>query len=132
VPNAVEEALRLDSPVQGLFRTATEEIEFGGVHLPSGAHLELLYASGNRDEGHFNDPDRFDLRRHASSNHMAFGFGIHFCIGAPLARSEGRVALEALLDRLPNLRLAGGQTPEHHPHFFLRGLKRLALAWDVC
>jgi cytochrome P450/nitrite reductase/ring-hydroxylating ferredoxin subunit len=131
LPNVVEEALRLDSPVQGLFRTATEEIVVGGVRIPQGAHLELLYASGNRDEAHFANPDRFDLHRTESNNHMAFGFGIHFCIGAPLARLEGRIALEAIVDRLPNLRLARGQTVEHHPHFFLRGLKRLELEWDM-
>jgi cytochrome P450 len=62
---------------------------------------------------------------------MAFGFGIHFCIGAPLARYEGRVALDVLLDRLPNLRMASDQQLEHHPHFFLRGLKQLELEWDV-
>ena len=129
--NAVEEALRLDAPVQGLFRSATEEVEIGGVRIPKGAHLELLYASGNRDDSRFHDPDRFDVRRRESSNHMAFGFGIHFCIGAPLARYEGRVALDVLLDRLPNLRLSPGQTFEHHPHFFLRGLKHLRLEWDI-
>ena len=129
--NAVEEALRLDSPVQGLFRTATQDVEIGGVAIPRGAHLELLYASGNRDGDRFGEPDRFDLRRPDSSNHMAFGFGIHFCIGAPLARYEGRVALDVLLDRLPRMRLAEGQRLEHHPHFFLRGLKRLELEWDV-
>lgn len=129
VPNAVEEALRLDSPVQGLFRTAVREVEIGGVTVPQGAHLELLYASGNRDEARFRDSDRFDLRRPDSSNHMAFGFGIHFCIGAPLARFEGRIALEALLDRLPQMQLAPGQAFDHHPHFFLRGLKRLELEW---
>ena len=129
--NTVEEALRLDSPVQGLFRTATCDVEIGGVAIPKGAHLELLYASGNRDADRFGDPDRFDLRRHDSSNHMAFGFGIHFCIGAPLARYEGRVALDVLLDRLPSMRLASNQRLEHHPHFFLRGLNRLELEWDV-
>ena len=90
---AVEETLRLDSPVQGLFRSATREVEIGGVRIPEGAHLELLYASGNRDDARFHDADHFDLKRPDSSNHMAFGFGIHFCIGAPLARYEGRVAL---------------------------------------
>jgi cytochrome P450/nitrite reductase/ring-hydroxylating ferredoxin subunit len=129
--NAVEEALRLDSPVQGLFRTATREVEIGGVRIPQGGHLEILYASGNRDQARFQNPDHFDLRRTDSSNHMAFGFGIHFCIGAPLARYEGRIALDVLLDRLPNLRLATGQGFEHHPHFFLRGLKHLDLEWDV-
>jgi cytochrome P450/nitrite reductase/ring-hydroxylating ferredoxin subunit len=129
--NAVEEALRLDAPVQGLFRSATEDVDIGGVKIPRGAHLELLYASGNRDEARFADADRFDVTRRDSSNHMAFGFGIHFCIGAPLARYEGRVALDVLLDRLPNLRLVPGQVLEHHPHFFLRGLKHLELEWDV-
>jgi cytochrome P450/nitrite reductase/ring-hydroxylating ferredoxin subunit len=129
--NAVEEALRLDSPVQGLFRTATQDVEIGGVRIPKGAHLELLYASGNRDDARFREADRFDIYRRDSGNHMAFGFGIHFCIGAPLARYEGRVALDVLLERLPNIRLASGQPFEHHPHFFLRGLKHLELEWDV-
>ncbi|MGH7916068.1 MAG: cytochrome P450 [Candidatus Binataceae bacterium] len=62
---------------------------------------------------------------------MAFGFGIHFCIGAPLARYEGRIALEILLERLSNLRLVGSQPIEHHAHFFLRGLKRLEIEWSV-
>jgi len=131
VQNAVEEALRLDSPVQGLFRTATQEVEIGGVEIPPGAHLELLYASGNRDDARFHNPNAFDVNRKDSSNHMAFGFGIHFCIGAPLARAEGRIALEVLLDRLPGMRLVPGQDFEHHSHFFLRGLKHLDLQWDV-
>ncbi len=131
IANAVEETLRLDSPVQGLFRTTTREVEIGGVRLPKGAHLELLYASANRDERRFRDPDRFDVFRTDSSNHMAFGFGIHFCIGAQLARSEGRIALETLLNRLPNPRLADGQRIEHHSHFFLRGLKQLEIEWDA-
>jgi cytochrome P450/nitrite reductase/ring-hydroxylating ferredoxin subunit len=129
--NAVEEALRLDSPVQGLFRTALEDVEIGGVRIPRGAHLELLYASGNRDEARFANPDAFDVHRTDSSNHMAFGFGIHFCIGAPLARAEGRIALDVLLERLPRMHLMRGQHLEHHPHFFLRGLKQLELEWDV-
>jgi cytochrome P450/nitrite reductase/ring-hydroxylating ferredoxin subunit len=131
VQNAVEEALRLDSPVQGLFRTALDNVDIGGVRIPRGAHLELLYASGNRDDARFVNPDNFDLHRRDSNNHMAFGFGIHFCIGAPLARAEGRIALDVLLDRLPRMRLAPAQSVEHHPHFFLRGLKRLELEWDV-
>ncbi|HKV56042.1 MAG TPA: cytochrome P450 [Candidatus Binataceae bacterium] len=129
--NAVEEALRLDSPVQGLFRSATEDVEIGDVKIPKGAHLELLYASGNRDDARFGDPDAFDVHRSDSSKHMAFGFGIHFCIGAPLARTEGRIALDVLLNRLHNIRLTPGQHLEHHPHFFLRGLKELQLEWNV-
>ena len=128
---AVEEALRLDSPVQGLFRSTTEDVDFAGVAIPKDAHLYLLYASGNRDDARFADPDHFDVHRADSHNHMAFGFGIHFCIGAPLARIEGRIALDALLDRLPNMRLAPSQELAHHPHFFLRGLKHLNLEWDA-
>ncbi|MGH8013938.1 MAG: cytochrome P450 [Candidatus Binataceae bacterium] len=129
--DAVEEALRLESPVQGLFRTTTQAVEIGGVRIPKGTHLELLYASGNRDAARFHEAERFDIRRHDSSNHMAFGFGIHFCIGAPLARYEGRIALELLLERLSNLRLVANQPIEHHAHFFLRGLKQLEIEWDT-
>ena len=131
IADVVEEVLRLDSPVQGIFRTTTREVELGGVRLPEGAHLELLYASANRDETRFRDADRFDIHRDDKSNHMAFGFGIHFCIGAQLARYEGRIALETLLDRLPCLRLTPGQLIEHHPHFLIRGLKRLEIEWDT-
>jgi len=127
----VEEALRLESPVQGLFRTTTQEVELGGIRLPKGAHLQLLYASGNRDPAQFACPERLDIHRANAATHLAFGGGIHFCIGAPLARLEGRVALQTLIQRLPNLRLEPGQPLTRVPHFFLRGFEHLYVSWDV-
>lgn len=128
--NAIEEVLRMEAPVQGLFRTTTRPVELGGVRIPAGAQLQLLYASGNRDETEFPDPDTFDICRGNARNHLSFGGGIHFCIGASLARLEGRIALETLAQRLPTLRLAAGEKPVRAPHFFLRGFERLRVEWS--
>ncbi|HUA32160.1 MAG TPA: cytochrome P450 [Candidatus Binataceae bacterium] len=128
IPNMIEEALRLESPVQGLFRLAKSATEIAGVKIPEGARLVVMYASGNRDEAEFSDPDRFDVRRANARDHLAFGQGEHFCIGAALARLEARVALERLLARLPDLRIAAGKNDfAHTPSFILRGLKALHL-----
>ncbi len=128
VPNLLEEALRYDSPVQFLFRTTTEDTEVGGVLIADGAAVIPLYASANRDERKFPDPDRFDVTRNAQG-HVAFGYGVHFCLGAPLARLEARAALEQVLLRLPNLRRAGDHV-ERISSPFLRGLKSLPLAFE--
>lgn len=130
VPNAIEEILRCESPAQGLFRTTTREVELGGATLPAGAKVMVHYGSANRDEAVFADAGRFDLRRPEARKHVAFGKGIHVCIGAPLARLELQVALPMLLERLPNLRLAAGVEPEWEPVFFARGLQRLEVEWD--
>ena len=128
IPNMIEEALRLESPVQGLFRVAKVATEIGGVKIPEGARLVVMYASGNRDEAEFPDPDRFDVRRANARTHLAFGQGEHFCIGAALARLEARVAFETLLSRVPGIRLATGKNDfAHTPSFILRGLKELNL-----
>jgi cytochrome P450 len=127
--NAIEEVLRMEAPVQGLFRTTTRPVELGGVQLPAGAQLQLLYASGNRDETEFPDPDAFDIHRANARNHLSFGGGVHFCIGASLARLEGRIALETLAQRVPTLRLAAGEKPVRTPHFFLRGFEHLRVEW---
>lgn len=126
---AVEEALRLEAPVQGLFRTTTQEVELGGATLPAGAQLQLLYAAGNRDESEFADPASFDFERPNASGHLSFGGGEHFCIGASLARLEGRVALEVLTERLPDLHLAPGQSVTRVPHFFMRGFENVYVEW---
>src|SRR5262249_51321618 len=97
---------------------------------PRNARLALLFASANHDAC-FAEPDRFDLRREDAKGHLAFGYGIHFCVGAPLARLEGRVALESLIDRLPGLRLAPGQQIEYAVNPIHRGLKQLAIEWDL-
>jgi len=101
---AIEETLRWESPVQYVSREPVEAVEIGGYPIPAGDLLMIAIGSANRDETRFADPDRFDLHRN-TDDHVAFGFGQHFCAGSHLARAEARIALNALLDRLPNLRL---------------------------
>jgi cytochrome P450 len=100
----IQETLRWESPVQFVSREATEDLDIRGQAVPAGSLLSVTVGSANRDERHFPDPDRFDLHR-KNDDHLAFGFGAHFCAGSHLALLEARTALNALLDRLPNLRL---------------------------
>jgi cytochrome P450 len=130
VAPAVEEILRLESPAQGLFRTTTREVTIGGVTLPAGARVMVHYGSANRDEHVFACPAAYDPRREGLGRHLAFGKGVHFCIGAPLARLELTIALPLLLERLPGLRLVEAPLA-WEPIFFARGLERLDVAWDV-
>lgn len=129
LPGAIEEALRFDSPVHGLFRTNSAPACIHGVDLPAPTKLQVLYASANRDPSRFTDPDTFDITRdsHELGRHVAFGWGIHHCIGAPLARMETRVALDMLFDRLDAIELAG--TPVRNESFVLHGLTALPLRW---
>lgn len=106
IPRAAEESLRLESPLHGFFRTATQDAEIAGTPVPKGAEVWLNYAAGNRDPAVFTDPEHFDLDRRPNP-HLAFGYGIHTCNGAPLARLEMRVVTEELLKRLPDITLAG-------------------------
>jgi cytochrome P450 len=131
IPAALEEAVRLTSPVGAMFRTALEDVEVGGVRIAKGSHLRLAFTSANRDEACFHEPQRFDVRRADAKHHIAFGQGIHFCIGAPLARTEARIALEELLPRLPGLRRAPGQAPGFLRSPTVRRLERLEVEWDV-
>ncbi|HEX5752115.1 MAG TPA: cytochrome P450 [Archangium sp.] len=101
----VEETLRLESPVQGLFRITTEQVELGGVTLPRGARLQVLYASGSRDEAVFPRPERLELNRPNAESHLAFGRGIHFCLGAALAR----LTTVGLPKQIENRRAGRGQ-----------------------
>jgi len=100
----IQETLRWESPVQFVSREPTEDVEFSGQPVPAGGLLSVVVGSANRDERHYADPDRFDLYR-KNDDHLAFGFGAHFCAGSHLALLETRTAINALLDRLPNLRL---------------------------
>ena len=119
--------LRFDSPVQLVFRTATEDVDLAGVRIPKGAYVAPLLGSANRDERRFPDPDRFDLARGALG-HLAFGFGEHFCLGASLARLETRVALEGLLPELVRLERRGQR--ELVDSFLVRGPRRLELCYS--
>jgi cytochrome P450 len=129
-PKAIEEILRLESPAQGLFRVTTRDVELGGVGLPEGARVMAHFASANRDAGAFADPDAYRPERDDIGAHLAFGKGIHFCIGAPLGRLELRIALPLLLRRLPGLR-RGAEPPQREAVFFARGFASLPVEWDV-
>ena len=130
-PAAIEEVLRLESPAQGLFRRTTREVELGGVTLPAGARVMAHFGSANRDGCVFADAERLEPAREELARHLAFGKGIHFCIGAPLARLELRLALPLLLRRLPGLRPVAGGVVEREQIFFARGFRRLEVEWDA-
>ena len=123
IGNAVEELLRYDSPVQRTARITTTEVELAGQPLAKGTMVITALGAANRDPAQFADPDRLDVTR-KDPRHISFGFGIHFCLGAPLARVEGQLALGTLLRRAPNLALAESKL-EWRESSVLRGLKRL-------
>lgn len=129
VPGLVEEALRFVSPIQMLPRLALRDTEISGQRIAEGQTVLVLFASANRDSRQFPRGDEFDLHR-APKDHVAFGFGIHYCLGAALARLEGRVALEELFARLPNLRRAEGRV-SYLESGILRGPKTLPVAFDA-
>jgi cytochrome P450 len=108
VDTVIEETLRYESPVQRLFRTTTRDVNFSGVHIAQGSRVTIFYGAANRDPKEFPNPDEFRLDRDLR-NHVAFGMGIHYCLGAPLARAEANVTLNAFLDRFPTLQR--GTTP---------------------
>jgi len=125
IPNLIEETIRYDGPVQFVMRRATRDVEVAGATIPADARVCILLGSANRDERRFDDPDRFDVGRDARG-HVGFGFGLHFCLGASLARLEAEAALRALVPELPRLR------PEQARHemidsVLVRGRARIAL-----
>lgn len=130
-PAVVEEVLRLSTPTQGMFRLTTRDTEIEGVPIPKGARVVVVYSAANRDPSVFGDPDGFDPDRTNLKEHLAFGKGIHFCLGAPLSRLELSCALVALSRRLGELSLPESNSFEYHPSFMLRGLTRLDLAFSV-
>jgi cholest-4-en-3-one 26-monooxygenase len=128
VPGAVEESLRWVSPIKNMARTATRDVELAGSRIAAGQKLLLLYPSANRDGDQFPEPDTFDLAR-APNEHVAFGFGPHFCLGAALARLEVRAAYERLLDRLPDLHLVEDAEPARRPANFVSGYESMPVAF---
>lgn len=126
----VEEMLRIEAPVGGLFRRTKVDVEINGTTIPAGQHLWLLFASANRDGCKFAAPDVIDVDRANVREHLAFGNGEHFCPGAGLARTEARIAINLMLDTLQNIRLADGNDFRFEDSFVLRGLKSLLITAD--
>ena len=127
---AVEESLRFDAPVLGLYRTNTVDIELYGEEIPERSKVMATFAAANRDPTIFTDPESFRLDRNPEElrKHLSFGLGRHFCPGAQLSRLEARLALKEVTERFPNLRLIS--EPERIEPFLLWGRKNLPVAWD--
>jgi cytochrome P450 family 142 subfamily A polypeptide 1 len=128
IPAAVEEMLRWVSPIQNMARTAARDVEWHGQRIEAGQKVLLLYPAANRDPAVFREPHRFDAAR-APNDHVAFGIGAHFCLGANLARLELRVFFEELLRRMPTLSLADAEPPPRRPSNFICGIEQLPVEW---
>jgi cytochrome P450 len=128
MPGAIEEMLRWDCPVQATGRNVVRDCELGGTPMYRGMGVVVLNGAANRDPAQFPDPDRFDIRRDPN-DHVAFGEGIHFCLGAALARLEGSIAIGSVLRRFPRLRMAESEpAPQYRKTFHVHGLERLPLS----
>jgi cholest-4-en-3-one 26-monooxygenase len=128
LPVAVEEMLRWVSPIKGMARTATRDVEVRGTPLAAGDRVLLLYPSANRDEDVFEAPGRFDVRR-TPNEHVAFGYGAHFCLGNSLARTELRVMFDRLLDRLPDIALASDEPLPMRQANFITGFESMPVTF---
>jgi cytochrome P450 len=130
VPLLAEEVLRLEGPVQGLFRTAAVDVDLHGVTIPAGSVVNVRFAAANRDERQFEDAACMNLDRENLRSHVAFGFGTHHCLGAPLARRELTIGFRALVDRIEDMWfIEGANDFRHHPNFCLRALKELHIGF---
>ncbi|MGA7870521.1 MAG: cytochrome P450 [Candidatus Binatus sp.] len=128
IPTAIEEMLRYDPPVQMTLRIPTAAANIGGTEMPAGSLAFILLAAANRDPAHFPNPEQFDVAREPNE-HVSFGEGIHFCLGAPLARLEGAIAIESMLEKFPRLQLADPSAKlEYRGSLALRGLSELRLS----
>jgi cytochrome P450 len=131
IPNAVEEILRYNSPQTSWRRVATQDTELAGYKIPAGTQIFLSLGSANHDEALFEDPETFDIHRENARANIAFGRGIHFCLGNRLAIIEATIALETLTQRIPSLDLVADQRYEFFPNFTFRGPKELWLTWQA-
>lgn len=127
IPAYLEELLRYDTPAQTFFRTATKQTAVGGVAIPAHALILIIFGAAHRDEHHFNEADHFCPNREEKS--FVFGYGQHYCVGATLAKLEGRIAFETLTQRLPTLHLEEKQDYGHIETLMFRGFRRLKVAW---
>jgi cytochrome P450 len=130
IPVVIEEIIRFHGPIRGIMRTTTRPTTLGGVDLPTGTKVFLIHGSANRDEEHFSEADQFQMQR-KPNHHIGFGHGIHSCVGAPLARLEGRLMFEALTRRFPDLRLAPGQRLVHSSDIINYGYERVEVVWHA-
>ncbi|WP_241249173.1 cytochrome P450 [Rhodococcus sp. X156] len=124
IPCAIEEMLRWASPIKNMCRTMTQDLDYHGTELHAGEKVLLLFESANFDEAVFDGPDVFDIAR-TPNNHLAFGFGAHFCLGNQLARLEGRLMFEQLMARLPDMELATDEPLPRRPANFVSGLEQM-------
>lgn len=130
IPNAIEEVLRFNSSQISWRRLTTRDTTIGGVEVPAGTAVFLNFASAHRQSDLWDDPNRFDIHRADANRHIAFGKGVHFCLGAKFAKFETKVMTELVAERLPSARLVEGQAFEYHPNITFRGPTSLHLAWD--
>ncbi|MFT3864296.1 MAG: cytochrome P450 [Solirubrobacterales bacterium] len=128
--NAVDEALRRRGTAPGAFRITTRPVELGGVEIPARSMVWLVYISAGHDEEHFPDPRRFDVRRENADKHLSLGRGRHKCMGAPLARLGGRIGMERLLTRIPDIRVVPGRQLTYSPAMTVLPLHSLRVEWD--
>jgi cytochrome P450 len=133
IPKFVEETLRIESPAQGLYRRCVRDIDINGVTIPAGAIVMLMYGAGNRDEAVFPGAARIDLERDNANRHLAFGYGIHHCIGRQLATTELNIATQRLLQRLGQIRFSSrpGESPTRDFHFNMRALASMHIEFEV-
>jgi cytochrome P450 len=132
IPRLIEESLRLESAVSAMPRRVVEDTELGGVRLPAGSHLFVCFAAANRDDRKFGDPDKADLCRKGIRNHLTFGGGAHFCLGAPLARIELKLAMEGVLRRLDRLMLDPvAPAVQHQSKLVVRGVRSLPVVFQA-
>jgi cytochrome P450 len=134
IPAFLEEVVRIESPIQGNFRLALRDTTVGGVDIPAGTTVMVIEGAANRDPRQFDDPAELRIDRVNGRHHIGFGFGIHACAGAPLARAEGRVSLERIFDRMGDIRISdtehgppGDRRYRYTPIYMLRGLEALHL-----
>jgi len=130
IPNALEEVLRFDSPQTSWRRVTTQDTNFHGVEIPKGTRVFISLGSANHDGDTFKEPSDFDINRDNADRHISFGHGIHFCLGARLARLEANIAIEALTRRIPSIRLVDDQQLKFAPNITFRGPAELHVEWD--
>jgi cytochrome P450 len=130
VGQAVEEALRRHGSARGMFRWTTRDVTVSGVTIPANSNVYLAFQASGHDTAHFADPSRYDIDRPNAGEHLAFGRGRHFCLGAPLARLETTIAVQSLIERLPTVRVVPGQTLDYVPVITGAILARLDVEWD--